>query len=161
MAIAVSTDSCLLDLGLCREGHLEELGHQQGSQMKSKSRTGAGRELCERRSRKEGDGTEDTATDEVVARTQRTQAGCLWFSRGGDTGLSPKDPVKLVKGQENKKVDFLKSLAHGSMSQLKARARWRPSPVPVRGQRQAQRRWEDLARDLRGCIMCGQFSVRV
>lgn len=139
MAIAVSTDSCLLDLGLCREGHLEELGHQQGSQMKSKSRPGVGRVLCERPSRKEGDGTEDTATDRGSGKDTENSSRMSLVSRGGDTGLSPKDPVKLVKGQENKKMDFLKSLAHGSMNQLKRRARWRLSPVTVQGQGQAQR----------------------
>lgn len=88
---------------------------------------------------RKGMGQRTLPQTEIVARTQRTLAGCLWFSRGGDNGLSPKDTIKLVKGQEDKKVDFLKSLAHGSMSQLKTRARRRPSPVTVWGQGQAYR----------------------
>lgn len=72
---------------------------------------------------RKGMGKRTLPQTEVVARTQGTLAGCLWFSRGGDTDLTPKDTIKLVKGQEDKKVDFLKSLVHGSISQLKRRAR--------------------------------------
>lgn len=72
---------------------------------------------------RKGMGKRTLPQTEVVARTQGTLAGCLWFSRGGDTGLTPKDAIKLVKGQEDKKVDFLKSLVHGSISQLKRRAK--------------------------------------
>lgn len=72
---------------------------------------------------RKGMGKRTLPQTEVVARTQGTLAGCLWFSRGGDTGLTPKDIIKLVKGQEDKKVDFLKSLVHGSISQLKRMAR--------------------------------------
>lgn len=54
-----------------------------------------------------------------------------------DTGLSPSDPIKLVvKGHENKEVDFLKSLDHGSLGQAKMGAKWQLSPARVQDQRQ-------------------------